>query len=80
MIRHLQYYGTWMSRQERSQVACNPPVSRGEVWLKSTLGGSSRPGIFVVILADKVFTLDRRDFSAYRFRKTGEFKLIPAKL
>jgi uncharacterized protein len=30
--------------------------------------------------AAKIFTLDHRDFSTYRFRKTGRFKLIPPKL
>jgi predicted nucleic acid-binding protein len=39
----------------------------------------------LVVAADtlgtpKVFTLDRRDFSVYRFRKTRQFKLSPAKL
>jgi predicted nucleic acid-binding protein len=39
----------------------------------------------LVIAADalgtsKVFTLDHRDFSAYRFRQTGAFKLSPSKL
>ncbi len=28
----------------------------------------------------KIFTLDHRDFSTYRFRKTGKFQLIPSKL
>jgi uncharacterized protein len=28
----------------------------------------------------RIFTLDRRDFSAYRFRKSGKFHLIPSKL
>lgn len=39
----------------------------------------------LVVAADglgtaRIFTLDRRDFSAYRFRKTVKFKLIPRKL
>ena len=39
----------------------------------------------LVVAADalgtgKVFTLDHRDFSTYRFRKTRKFKLLPAKL
>ncbi len=39
----------------------------------------------MVVAADelgtaRVFTLDHRDFSVYRFRKTGRFKLSPPKL
>jgi hypothetical protein len=39
----------------------------------------------LVVAADilgtpKVFTPDHRDFSVYRFRKTRQFKLSPAKL
>jgi predicted nucleic acid-binding protein len=33
-----------------------------------------------VLGVDRVFTLDHRDFSAYRFRRTGKFKLSPPKL
>lgn len=28
----------------------------------------------------QVFTLDHRDFSTYRFRRKGKFKLIPSEL
>jgi predicted nucleic acid-binding protein len=38
----------------------------------------------LVVAADelgtaRIFTLDHRDFSAYRFRKTGKFRLSPPK-